>query len=251
MINSQTVNKSTSPIVTENERQLKQLQEWVAYGKEFLEGKNYHKNISDLKSKLVPNTILVFNLKEGQFQVVSGKEHLDNYFLFGTSQKLSKHSDEWIHSELRADFYSFTNRLKEMNLTISKLNTDEVDYSFGQTYHLKLLNHLPFRKRSLVNFPLLEKLCQKMNEDEEFKNSLDSPIVSSINETWKVLNSSDKKDTRNKTIHKLVRWSNEKILKIEKGLLSPDLSLFPNLIFIYTSEPEFHNGDIIHHYKIK
>lgn len=252
MTNNQTKNNhSLSPIITENENQLKQLQEWVAYGKEFLEGKNYHKNISDLKSKLAPNTILVFNLKEGHFEVISGKKHLDDYFLFGTSQELSERSNEWIHSELRADFYSFTNKLKKMNLIISELDINDVNYSFALIYHLELLNHTFFRKRSLVNLPLLEELHQKINKDEEFQKSLDFSIISSINETWKLLNPSNKKDTRNKTVHKLVHWSSEKILKIEKGLLSPDLNLYPNLIFIYTSEPEFHNGDIIHHYKTK
>ena len=76
MINSQTVNKSTSPIITENERQLKQLQKWIAYGEDFLNGEDSERNITDLKSKLVPDTILVFNMKEGQFEVVSGRDIL-------------------------------------------------------------------------------------------------------------------------------------------------------------------------------
>lgn len=103
MINRETrQNHPTPPIVTENENQLKQLQEWVGYGVEFLEGENSKKNISELKSKLVPDTILVFNLKEGQFEIISGREYLDDYFLFGTSQQLSKRSIEEIHQELRS-----------------------------------------------------------------------------------------------------------------------------------------------------
>ena len=205
MINRETrQNHPTSEIITENERQLKQLQKWIAYGEDFLNGEDSERNITDLKSKLVPDTILVFNMKEGQFEVVSGREHLDDYFLFGTSQKLSKCSDEEIHQELRSEFYSFTDTLKKMNLIISKLDTNNVDYRFVLVYYIKLLRHLPFRKRGLVNFPLLEKLYQKISKDEEFKKSLGSPIVSSINDTWGLLNPSKKEDTRNKTVHKLV-----------------------------------------------
>ena len=205
MINKETrQNHPTSEIITENERQLKQLQKWIAYGEDFLNGEDSERNITDLKSKLVPDTILVFNMKEGQFEVVSGREHLDDYFLFGTSQKLSKCSDEEIHQELRSEFYSFTDTLKKMNLIISKLDTNNVDYRFVLVYYIKLLRHLPFRKRGLVNFPLLEKLYQKISKDEEFKKSLGSPIVSSINDTWGLLNPSKKEDTRNKTVHKLV-----------------------------------------------
>lgn len=247
MINSQTVNKSTSPIVTENERQLKQLQEWVAYGEEFFSDENSKRNITDLKSKLVPNTILVFNLKGGLFETISGREYLDDYFLLGTSQKLSKLSVEEFCRELRSVFYSFTDKLKKMNLIISELDTDNVHYRFVLVYHLKLLSHLPFRKRSFVNFPLLEKLYQKINEDEEFKKSLGSSIVSSINNTWELLNPDNKEDTRNKTVHKLVCLNSDMILKIERGLLSPDTNLYPNLIFVYTSK--LYDGDIIHHYK--
>lgn len=48
MINKETrQNHPTSEIITENERQLKQLQEWVSYGEEFLNGENSEKNISD------------------------------------------------------------------------------------------------------------------------------------------------------------------------------------------------------------
>jgi hypothetical protein len=205
LINRETrQNHPTSEIITENERQLKQLQKWIAYGEDFLNGEDSERNITDLKSKLVPDTILVFNMKEGQFEVVSGREHLDDYFLFGTSQKLSKCSDEEIHQELRSEFYSFTDTLKKMNLIISKLDTNNVDYRFVLVYYIKLLRHLPFRKRGLVNFPLLEKLYQKISKDEEFKKSLGSPIVSSINDTWGLLNPSKKEDTRNKTVHKLV-----------------------------------------------
>lgn len=150
----------------------------MAYGDEFLNGENSEKNISDLKSKLVSNTILVFNLKKGQFEVVSGRKYLDDYFLFGTSQNLSERSDEEIHQELRSEFYSFTDTLKKMNLIISKLDTNNVDYRFVLVYYIKLLRHLPFRRR---------------------------------------------------------------------GFLSPDTSLFPNLIFVYTSK--LYDGDIIHHYK--
>lgn len=247
MINNQTVNKSTPPIVIENERQLKQLQEWVTYGEEFFSDENSKGNITDLKSKLVPDTILVFNLKEGQFEVVSGREYLDDYFLFETSQNLSKLSVEEIYQELRLAFYSFTDKLKKMNLIISELDADDVNYRFALVYHLKLLSHLSFRKRSLVNFPLLEKLYQKINEDEEFKKSLGSSIVSSVNNTWELLNPDNKEDTRNKTVHKLVCLNSDKILKIERGLLSPDTNLYPNLIFVYTSK--LYDGDIIHHYK--
>lgn len=248
MINRETQqNPPTSPIITENENQLKQLQKWVAYGDEFLNGENSEKNISDLKSKLVSNTILVFNLKKGQFEVVSARKYLDDYFLFGTSQNLSERSDEEIHQELRSEFYSFTDTLKKMNLIISKLDTNNVDYRFVLVYYIKLLRHLPFRKRGLVNFSLLEKLYQKISKDEELKKSLGSPIVSSINDTWELLNPSKKEDARNKTVHKLVSCNNEKILKIERGLLSPDTSLFPNLIFVYTSK--LYDGDVIHYYK--
>lgn len=66
-----------------------------------------------------------------------------------------------------------------MNLIISKLDTNNVDYRFVLVYYIKLLRHLPFRRRGLVNFPLLEKLYQKISKDEEFKKSLGSPIVSS------------------------------------------------------------------------
>lgn len=165
MINSQTTNHPTSPIVTENENQLKQLQKWVAYGKEFLEGKNYHKNISNLKSKLVTNTILVFNLKKGLFEAISGREYLDDYFLLGTSQRLSKCSDEEFHQELKTTFYPFTEKLKKMNLNILKLDTNNIDYNFILTYYLELLNYRSLRKRTLVNFPLLKTLYQTIDED--------------------------------------------------------------------------------------
>lgn len=251
MINKETrQNHPTSEIIVEDENQLKQLQKWIAYGEDFLNGEDSERNITDLKSKLVSDTILVFNLKEGQFEVVSGREHLDDYFLFGTSQKLSKCSDEEIHQELRSEFYSFTDKLKEINLTILGLDTNNIDYHFTFIYHIKFLNYRPFRKRNLVNFPLLEILHQKMNEDEKFKKSLDSSIVSSINETWELLNPSNKEDTRNKTVHKLLyEPGDDKILKIERGILSPDESLLPNSIFVATSE--LHDGDLIHHYRIQ
>lgn len=249
MINSQTVNKSTSPIVAENENQLKQLQEWVSYGVEFLEGENSEKNISELKSKLIPNTILVFNLKKGQFEVISGKECLNDYFLFGTSQKLSKLIDEEFHQELKTTFYSFTEKLKKMNLNTSKLDTNNIDYNFILVYYLELLNYRSFRKRILVNLPLLKTLYQKIDEDKEFKKSLDSSIISSINETWELLNPNHKEDTRSKTVHKLIyEPGGDKVLKIERGLLSPDESLLPNSTFLYMSE--LFDGDIIHHYKM-
>ena len=249
MINSQIVNKSTSPIVTENENQLKQLQEWMAYEVEFLEGENSEKNISELKSKLIPDTILVFNLKEGQFEAISGREYLDNYFLFGTSQKLSKFIDVEFHQELKTTFYSFTEKLKKMNLNISKLDTNNIDYNFILAYYLELLNYRSFRKRILVNLPLLKTLYQTIDEDEEFKKSLDSSIVSSINETWELLNPNNKEDTRSKTVHKLIyEPGDDKILKIERGLLGPDEGLLPNSTFLYTSE--LFDGDLIHHYKM-
>lgn len=48
MINKETrQNHPTSEIITENERQLKQLQEWATYGEEFFNGENSEKNISD------------------------------------------------------------------------------------------------------------------------------------------------------------------------------------------------------------
>lgn len=250
MINKETrQNHPTSLIVTENEKQLKQLQEWMAYGDEFFNGKNSEGNITDLKNKLVPDTILVFNLKEGQFEVVSGREYLDDYFLFGTSQQLSKRSIEEIHQELRSEFYSFTEKLKKINLIISELDTNNIDYSFASFYHLELLNHHSFRKRNLVNFPLLEKLHQGVNENEEFKKYLSSSIIFNINKALELLNPSNKEDTRNKTVHKLVDWSGEEILKIERGLLGPDTNLSSNLIFVYTSQ--LYDGDIIHHYKIE
>ena len=162
MINKETrQNHPTSEIITENERQLKQLQKWIAYGEDFLNGEDSERNITDLKSKLVPDTILVFNLKKGQFEVVSGRKYLDDYFLFGTSQNLSERSDEEIHQELRSEFYSFTDTLKKMNLIISKLDTNNVDYRFVLVYYIKLQRHLPFRRRGLVNFPLLEKTLSK------------------------------------------------------------------------------------------
>ena len=248
MINKETrQNHPTSEIITENENQLKQLQKWVSYGVEFLEGENSEKNISDLKSKLSPNTILVFNLKKGQFEVISGRECLNDYFLFGTSQKLSKRSDEEINQELRSEFYSFTDRLKKMNLIISELDTKNIDYHFAFLYHLELLNHHSFRKRNLVNFPLLEKLHQEVNENKEFEKYLSPSIIFNINKSWELLNPNNKEDTRSKTVHKLVDWSGEEILKIERGLLGPSSSISPNLIFLHTSE--LYDGDIIHHYK--
>ena len=249
MINSQTTNHPTSPIITENENQLKQLQKWVVYGDEFFNGKNSEGNITDLKNKLVPDTILVFNLKEGQFEVVSGSEYLDDYFLFGTSQQLSKRSIEEIHQELKITFYSFTEKLKKMNLNTSKLDTNNIDYNFILVYYLELLNYRSFRKRILVNLPLLKTLHQTIDENEEFKKSLDSSIVSSINETWELLNSNNKEDTRSKTVHKLIyEPGDDKILKIERGLLGPDEGLLPNSTFLYTSE--LFDGDLIHHYKM-
>lgn len=249
MINNQTINKSTSPIVTENERQLKQLQEWVSYGEEFLNGKNSEKNISDLKNKLIPDTILVFNLKEGLFEVISGREYLDDYFLLGTSQKLSKLINEEFHQELKTTFYSFTEKLKKMNLNTSKVDTNNIDYNFILAYYLELLNYRSFRKRILVNLPLLKTLHQTIDENEEFKKSLDSSIVSNINETWELLNPNNKEDTRSKTVHKLIyKPGDDKILKIERGLLGPDEGLLPNSTFLYTSE--LFDGDLIHHYKM-
>lgn len=247
MINSQTTNHPTSPIITENENQLKQLQKWVVYGDEFFNGKNSEGNITDLKNKLVPDTILVFNLKEGQFEVVSGREYLDDYFLFGTSQQLSKRSIEEIHQDLRSEFYSFTDKLKKINLTISELDTKNIDYHFAFLYHLELLNHHSFRKRNLVNFPLLEKLHQEVNENKEFEKYLSPSIIFNINKSWELLNPNNKEDTRSKTVHKLVDWSGEEILKIERGLLGSSSSISPNLIFLHTSE--LYDGDIIHHYK--
>ena len=221
----------------------------MAYGDEFLNGKDSDRNITNLKSELVPDTILVFNLKEGRFEVVSGREYLDDYFLFRTLQNSSERSIEEIHQELRSEFYSFTDKLKKINLTISELNTNNIDYNSILAYHLELLNYRSFRKRILVNLPLLQTLHQKMNEDTEFKKSLDSSIITSINLTWALLNPNNKEDTRSKTVHKLVGWNDNKILKVERGILSSDEDLLPNSTFIYTSELQ--NGDIIHHYRIQ
>ena len=197
---------------------------------------------------MVPDTILVFNLRKGQFEVISGREYLDDYFLFGTSQKLSKCSDEEIYQKLRSEFYSFTDKLKKMNLIISELDTSNVEYNFILIYYLELLNYRSFRKRNLVNFPLLETLYQKINKDAEFKKSLDSSIITSINLTWALLNPNNKEDTRSKTAHKLIyEPGDDKILKIERGLLGSSSSISPNLIFLHTSE--LYDGDIIHHYK--
>lgn len=250
MINKETrQNHPTSEIITENERQLKHLQKWIAYGNGFLNGKDSDRNITNLKSELVPDTILVFNLKKGQFEVVSGREYLDDYFLFGTSQKLSKRSDEEIHQELRFKFYSFIDKLKKINLTISELDIKNIDYNSILAYHLELLNYRSFRKRILVNLPLLEKLHQKINKDAEFKKFLDPSIITSINLTWALLNPNNKEDTRSKTAHKLIyELGDDKILKVERGILSPDEGLLPNSTFLYTSE--LFDGDIIHHYKM-
>lgn len=167
MINRETrQNHPTSSIITENERQLKQLQKWMIYGEEFLNGENFEQSISELKGKLVPNTILVFNLKEGLFEAISGREYLDDYFLLGTSQKLSKLIDGEFNQELKTAFYSFTEKLKKMNLNISKLDTNNIDSSFILIYYLELLNYRSFRKRILVNLPLLKTLYQTIDEDE-------------------------------------------------------------------------------------
>ena len=250
LINKETrQNHPTSEIIVENEKQLKQLQKWMVYGDEFFNSEDSERNITDLKNKLIPDTILVFNLREGQFEVISGREYLDDYFLFGTSQKLSKCSDEEIHQKLRSEFYSFTDKLKKMNLIISELDTNNIDYNSILAYHLELLDYRSFRKRVLVNLPLLEKLHQKINKDAEFKQSLDPSIITSINLTWALLNPNNKEDTRSKTAHKLIyELGDDKILKVEKGILSPDSSLSPNLTFLYTSE--LLNGDLIHHYKM-
>ena len=132
---------------------------------------------------LVPNTILIFILKKELFEAISGRKYLDDYFLLGTSQRLSKCSDEEFHQELKTTFYPFTEKLKKMNLNILKLDTNNIDYNFILTYYFELLNYRSLRKRTLVNFPLLKTLYQTIDEDEEFKKSLDSSIVYSINET--------------------------------------------------------------------
>ena len=138
----------------------------MIYGEEFLNGENFEQSISELKGKLVPNTILVFNLKEGLFEAISGREYLDDYFLLGTSQKLSKLIDGEFNQELKTAFYSFTEKLKKMNLNISKLDTNNIDSSFILIYYLELLNYRSFRKRILVNLPLLKTLYQTIDEDE-------------------------------------------------------------------------------------
>lgn len=70
-----------------------------------------------------------------------------------------------------------------MNLIISELDTNNIDYNSILAYHLEPLDYRSFRKRILVNLPLLEKLHQKINKDTEFKKSLDPSIINSINLT--------------------------------------------------------------------
>jgi hypothetical protein len=94
---------------------------------------------------------------------------------------------------------------------------------------------------------LLEKLHQEVNENKEFEKYLSPSIIFNINKSWELLNPNNKEDTRSKTVHKLVDWSGEEILKIERGLLGSSSSISPNLIFLHTSE--LYDGDIIHHYK--
>lgn len=134
-----------------------------------------------------------------------------------------------------------------MNLIISELDTNNIDYNSILAYHLEPLDYRSFRKRNLVNFPLLEKLHQEVNENKEFEKYLSPSIIFNINKSWELLNPNNKEDTRSKTVHKLVDWSGEEILKIERGLLGSSSSISPNLIFLHTSE--LYDGDIIHHYK--